>query len=201
MANKVRIDLMVEESTKEYLKRFAAERVISMSEMVDRLIVEHLGRMGQDYPRAPHPSDAVFDMMWIQELKGWVEGAIGCGKVYSFDDFLVRFRTDDERSEARDGAILYVPTDSPFYGIIVADCVVEADHNDVISSFGGDGKGILKTVDAYLSWYQNEDGMHLYGLCIVPKGGDPKSVEQSISDWESPSSWPEGIPEPTNGGA
>ena len=199
MAEKVRLDLMVNKNTKAYLQQFAREQGISMSEMVDRLIVEHLIGNASESIRAPHPSDAVFDMMWIQELKEWVNDAIANGKVWEFKDFLRRFKTDEERVEAKRGALLYAPTENPYFGIIVADCFVVMEHNDIISTFGGDERGILKTIDAYLSWYDDDDGAHLNGLCIVPKGVLPWSpFIETLFDWSSPAEWPENVPEPWN---
>ncbi len=195
MAPKARLDLMVDESTKSVLQDIARREGKSMSEMVEQLIIEHL--MGPYGEVEEHDDSlALFDMLRIDELKEQVTHAIANGRVWSFDTY--RSLPDVERDG--NGGVVYLPTDCEHYGVIVADLLVDELHSDVISTYGGDRHpSLLETVDAYLSWYQDRDGMHLNGLCIVPKdksptgfmGGDP-------FDWEAPATWPEGLREEWN---
>lgn len=200
MSPKVRLDLTVNESTKQFLQQFASEQGVSMSEMVDQLIVEHLMHMPVDEPDTRDISTAVFDMLKIQELQERVTHAIAEGLVWSFDQWCELAPTLDgeELYRLEGGGIIYLPTDSPHYGIIVADNLVDECHADVISTYGGDSHSfMLASIDAYLSWYEDTDGYHLDGLCIVPKGTDPKRADDS-NDWTAPATWPEDKPEPWN---
>lgn len=196
MAQKVRLDLMVEPSAKAVLQEIARKERASMSEMVEQLIMEHL--MGPYGEVEEHDDSlAIFDMLRISELQDRVTRAISEGKVWSFDTYC---RMGDDESDG-DG-IVYIPTDCEHYGIIVADCMVDDCHSDVISTYGGDSHGsMLKTVDAYLSWYADVDSMHLSGLCIVPKGKSPTGfVGGEPYDWDAPATWPEGMREEWNEG-
>ncbi len=195
MSPKVRLDLMVSESTKSFLQAFAAEQGVSMSEMVDQLIIEHL--MHEPMP-APETSAAVMDMLKIQELQGRLAAAISEGRVWPVSQYASR-KEEGSRPDGDAGAkILYVPVRDGNYGVIVCDGLFDELHADVISTYGGDGGAShLDTVDAYLSWYEDVDGRHIDGLCVVPKGADPGSP-QGVFDWSAPTTWPEGVPEPWN---
>lgn len=198
MSPKVRLDLMVSEETKRFLMGFAREQGVSMSEMVDQLIIEHLMHMPVGDDSAPDPSAAVMDMLKIQELQGEVTEAISKGMVWSVDEYAMLSDATriDRQQEA--GGLVYVPTDSPYYASIVCDGQFDEIHSDVISTYGGGGHpSYLETVDAYLEWYEDNDERHLNGLCIVPKGKDPGRAI-GVIDWEAPATWPEGMPEPWN---
>ena len=194
MAQKVRLDLMVEPGAKAILQEIAKRESMSMSEMVEQLIMEHL--MGPYGEVEEHDNSLeVFDALRISELQERVTRAIKKGKVWSFDTY--RTVPDDERDPE---GIIYIPTEEPHYGIIIADSLVDELHSDVIATYGGDTHGfMLSTVDAYLSWYEDVDGMHLNGLCIVPKGKSPTGyVGGEPYDWEAPATWPEGLREEWN---
>lgn len=189
MANKVRLDLMVNERTKTFLQRFAAEQGVSMSEMVDQLIVEHLmgGMQSADYDLA----SAAIDALRIADLKEEVRRAIANGDVKEFGEYCREYAQDPS---APCPAILYRHA-GDFYAEIVVDCLIDELHDDVVSTYSGD-QGILSTVDAYLEWYEDDDGTpRIMGLMIVPKGLSPEMCNEPY-DWEAPASWPKDIPEP-----
>ena len=188
---KVRLDLMVNEGTKEFLQSFAREQGISMSEMVDRLIVEHL--MNESWEEAPRGShEATIDALRIDELKEEVNDAISEGAICSFEQYCAQATTGDSVHPA---SLVYAPSKWPHLGLIVADMCVDEQHDDIISTYGGDSHGsMLNTVDAYLSWYEDTDGYHINGLCITPKGKGPQHTD--CYDWSSPATWPDDVPEP-----
>lgn len=188
---KVRIDLTVNESTKEFLQSFAREQGISMSEMVDRLIVEHLMKESwEDNPQSSH--EATMDALRIAELQGDVNYAIERGAICSFEQYC---KSVHDGTNENAGSLVYAPSKWPGFQLIVADMCVDELHDDIVSTYGGDSHdGMLSTVDAYLSWYEDTDGYHIDGLCIVPKGKNPQYAD--CYDWSSAASWPEGVPEP-----
>ena len=196
MANKVRLDLMVEEGAKRLLQDIARRERMSMSEMVEQLIMEHLvGPYGE--VEEHDDSLALFDMLRIEDLKARVTHAIAAGKVWSFDTY----RTLPEAERDGGDGIVYLPTGCEHYGVIAADMLVDEMHSDVISTYGGDGHpSLVRTVDVYLEWYQDIDSMHLNGLCVVPKGKSPTGfMGGDPFDWEAPAAWPEGLREEWNG--
>lgn len=195
MANKVRLDLMVEEGAKRLLQDIARREGMSMSEMVEQLIMEHL--MGPYGEVEEHDDSlALFDMLRIEELMAEVTRAIATGRVWSFDTY----RALSEAERDGEGGIVYLPTDSECYGVIVADMLLDEMHSDVISTYGGDGHSSpLRTVDAYLAWYQDAGSTHLSGLCVVPKGKSPTGfMGGDPFGWEAPATWPEGLREEWN---
>lgn len=194
MAQKVRLDLMVDPGAKEILQEIARTRKSSMSEVVEQLILEHLMR---PYGAVEEHDDslALFDMLRILELQDRVTHAIAEGKIWSFETYCGM--RDDERDP---NGIVYIPTDCEHYGIIVAQSVVDEYHSDVVATYGGDAHShVLSTVDVYLSWYKEASQLHPCGLCIVPKGKSPTGfAEGEPYDWNAPVTWPEGIREEWN---
>jgi|GEM_PF-3409370 len=192
MSPKVRLDLMVNDRTKSLLQDCAREEGVSMSEMVDRLIVEHLAHEHEENEARKAAAEPAMDAILIEDLKYRVSKAIELGRVWSFESYSKHLK---DNPDDRGNAILFTPSIWPHYGIIVADCWVDELHSDIISTYGGDARPhIVKTIDAYLSCYEDADGFHIDGLCILPKEGNP--TEDDCYDWSSPATWPEGVPEP-----
>ena len=197
MSPKVRIDLMVNDTTKQFLQGFAQERGVSMSEMVDQLIVEHLMNESGHGAQDALPSDATFDILRITGLQKRVEEAIASGRVWSFTRYCGLVESDPGASMA--GSIVYEPSKWREYAVIVEDCVPYAGHRDVLTTYGGDKHpSVLDTVDVYLAWCDYDDGYHVDGLCIVPKGGDPTGTD--CYDWTAEVQWPDDVDEPQPGG-
>lgn len=187
MSPKVRLDLTVNESTKRSLQQFALEQGVSMSEMVDQLIVEHLMREAEE-DAAVETSDAsvsLFDMLKIQELQQRLVNAIAKGLVWPLD------KMGKEGVPHTADNIFYMPTGSENYGVIV-----DSIEPYGIDTFGGNEyQSVLETVDAYIEWdADNEDRLELNSLYIVPKGARVSDAEGYR--WEFPTQWPEGKPEP-----
>jgi hypothetical protein len=144
---------------------------------------------------------AVLDMLHIQALQEHLNDAIGRGAVVPFDEHVRNVRAD---SDTDTDPILYIPSKSTGYGIIVCDNLVDPIHADIISTYGGlswtNYPSILISVDAYLSWAivgTDEDGntqWQLDGLCVVPKGSLPSATR--TFDWSASASWPDGMEQP-----
>ena len=187
--NKVRLDLMVNESTKEFLQEFARDNGVSMSEMVDRLIVEHLINEGGHVDESKRSmSAATMDALRMAELQDAVKEAISDGSICSFEQYC---ETEKGHSGAHAHCLVYSPSKWDCYAEIVADMCVDEIHDDIISTYSD----LFQTVDVYLSWYEDTDGHHLMGLCVVPKGGNPTSAIDNY-DWDANVTWPDGKPEP-----
>ena len=205
MPPKVRLDLMVNQSTKGFLQKYAADNNITMSAAVDALIVEHLMDKAHEFEAAQELSKATLDCLRIESLKQYFAKAVAAGRVMPFEEYCRKMA--EGRYEEAEGAFTYIPGDFAGYAVIVGMSVVDELHDDIITTYGGDDHLCeLKTVDVYLEWcdYGSDDedpddseykenlipGM----LCFAPKGAAP--VVEDACDWEPAVSWPKGIPAP-----
>ena len=186
MARKVRLDLMVGEETKAFLQRYARMNGASISETIERLVVDHLMA---DAPRVDvesTPADAVLDMILVQELQSRLSRSIGEGKIEDLD------LVDDVPAafEGFDG-ILYIPSVYQGFAAIAAEFQFNEGGVEVVRSYGGSGyHSALRTVDAFLMLPDELTGIGGYRLVVVPKGQDPCNAE-GRQEWASPISWNE----------
>lgn len=196
MSDKARLDLTIGKDKKKFLHEFAKARGITMSEVVEQMISTHLMSQGV----TPHADcSQLFDMLELQNVQTKVTGAISRGMVCSFDEWKHKARELDDAAllDFEQNGIVFVPTESKDYAEIACHYVVTDDFADVISTYGNATPySMLDTVDAYLSWYEDKDGVsHLDGLCVVAKGLDPKTTANAYR-WSAPATWPKDVAEP-----
>ena len=81
---KERLDLMVDGKVKRMLRNVAASEGISMSQLVEVMLTEHLSADGGP----AGPTQAVADLLWIQRLQGEFEQAMELGRIHSFRNWV-----------------------------------------------------------------------------------------------------------------
>lgn len=175
---------------------------LSPAKISDMLILEKMKDMHpQRTSEQSIAATAVIDMLHVQALQEHLNDAIGRGAVVPFDQHV-----QDKCSQGTvdTNPIMYIPSKSTGYGIIVGDSLIDPTHADIISTYGGlswdSYPSVLTSVDAYLSWAtvgEDEDGntqWQLDGLCVVPKGSLP--VTTQTPEWHASASWPDGVEHP-----
>lgn len=178
---KERLDLMIDGNVKRMLKTVAANEGLSMSQLVELMLMEHLS--GE--PEQGDPMWAVSDMLWIQRLQNEFSAAMKAGAIYSFETY--GGLDDGYRRDCTAEPILYVGRDQGRFhkDEIVLDYLVDELHNDIISTYDS----VLRTMSVRIGWAEGEDGSLVpYDLRFYAKGSAERSSD-SVFDWDCGTEW------------
>jgi hypothetical protein len=178
---KERLDLMVDSVMKKMLKEVAAREGISMSQLVENMLIEHLSDEGNP----ENPMHAVVDMLWLQRLHSEFEEAMGAGTIYSFRTYC-KLAALGELPDTDAPIVLYVgePEGKFERDDFVLDRCVDEIHDDIISTYDS----VLHTVSVRMGWAEGDDGtLEPYDLRIWPKGR--ANGFDSLFDWECKTEW------------
>lgn len=180
---KVRLDLMVDGRVKKMLRDVAATEGISMSQLVEVMLTEHLSGDGN----ADEPMHAVVDLLWIQRLQDDYRRAMELGRIYSFRSWSKRV-DDKRRSEDEPPVILYVGKGEDGFseGDIVTDWHGGGAGAEILSTYDG----VLRTVCVRMEWADGDDGTFVpYGFLVWPKRGGSR-IDEPLFEWKCPVPWP-----------
>ena len=179
---KERLDLMVDGTVKRMLRDVAASEGLSMSQLVEMMLMEHLS--GEGSPE--EPMRAVADMLWIQRLQGEFAQAMAAGTVYSFDKYC-ELKARGLLPDTDAPEVLYVGETAGRFEQweIVLDCLVDELHEDIVGTYDD----VLRTVSVRLGWAEGDDGsLEPYDICVYPKGR--ANGYDSLFDWSCDAEWP-----------
>lgn len=180
---KVRLDLMVDGRVKKMLRDVAATEGISMSQLVEVMLTEHLSGDGA----ADEPMHAVADLLWIQRLQDDYRRAMELGRIHSFRSYAKRI--DRKRSsEDEPPVILYVGKGEDGFseGDIVTDWHGGGAEAEILSTYDG----VLRTVCVRMEWTDGDDGAFVpYGFLVWPKKGGSR-IDEPLFEWKCPALWP-----------
>lgn len=135
---KTRLDIMLDEEDKSKLQTLASIEGCSVSEMVRRLIADHIAADAR-IPTETDAFDAVADVMRIQQIFDAFKLAYRHGMVYAFSRYCELHNAGQLPEMAEDIAFVY--DDSASLNregdrfAIVADKCVNADHEDIVSKW------------------------------------------------------------------
>lgn len=178
---KERLDLMVDSLTKRMLKDVAAREGISMSQLVENMLIEHLSDDGGP----ENPMHAVVDMLWLQRLHDDFSAAMKAGTIYSHNTY----RDLDARGLIPDTdapIVLYVGENVGRFEKedFILDCLFDDLHHDIISTYDD----VLRTVSVRMGWAEGDDGtLEPCDLLIWPKG--KTSGYDYLFDWGTDTEW------------
>ena len=179
---KERLDLMVDGKVKRMLRDVAASEGISMSQLVEVMLTEHLSADGEP----AGPAHAVGDLLWIQKLQGEFERAMELGRIHSFRSWAGS--TGHVRPSEGDGpVVLFVGKSEDGYreGDVVVDWYADGADVGILSTYDC----VLKTVCVRLEWTDGEDGSFIpYGLLVWPKEGGGR-IQDPLFEWKCPTRW------------
>ncbi len=144
-----RLDIMLDEDIKKQLQHLASLENCSVSELVRRLIVDHIAADTR-IPTEADPFDAVADVLLIQDLREQFERAYAQGMVYPFSRYCELYRQGKLPEHARDIAFIYDDLhpnsqDENYYPIVADKCVDEY-HDDIVSTWND----ILGSADVFI---------------------------------------------------
>ena len=179
---KVRLDLMVDGRVKKMLRDVAVTEGISMSQLVEVMLTEHLSGDST----ADEPMHAVTDLLWIQRLQEDFRRAMELGRIYSFRSYAKRVNRKHP-SEDEPPVILYVGKGEDGFseGDIVADWYGGGTEAQILSTYDG----VLRTVCVRMEWTDGDDGAFVpYGFLVWPKKGGSR-IDEPLFEWKCPVAW------------
>ena len=179
---KERLDLMVDGKVKRMLRNVAASEGISMSQLVEVMLTEHLSADGGP----AGPTQAVADLLWIQRLQGEFEQAMELGRIHSFRNW-VGVNSRKVPSEGDEPVILFVGKgeDGYYKGDVVVDWYADGDDVGILSTYDS----VLKTVCVRMEWTVDEDGSFVpCGFLVWPKEGGDR-IQDPLFEWRCPTKW------------
>lgn len=180
---KVRLDLMVDGKVKKMLRDVATTEGISMSQLVEVMLTEHLSGDGA----ADEPMHAVADLLWIQRLQEDFRRAMELGGIHSFRSYANRI--DRKRfSKGEHPVILYVGKGED--GFSEGDIVLEWHGCGADAGILSTYDGVLRTVRVRMEWTDGDDGSFVpYGFRVWPRRGGGR-IDEPLFEWRCPASWP-----------
>ena len=181
--SKERLDLMVEEETKRLLRSVAAAEGISMSQLVENMLMEHLS--DGTYDLAPSSASPVADMLWLLRLHDEFVAAQVAGTIYPFRTYCKMFARD-ELPETDAPVVLYLGEQEGRFreGDFVLDCCVDELHDDIVSTYDD----VLTTVSVRIGWAEEDGELVPWNMRIYPK--NRAKGNDSLFDWDCANVWP-----------